>query len=212
LSIALQLRFWLLGGALVTTLPAIAGDATDASEPRFTGAITGYYYLMQDQPDFGVGVATLDRGRLHLEARYNYEVHDSASAFAGWKFSAGDALTFEFTPIIGGMFGVARGVVPGLEASVAWRNFDAYIEAEYVHDLNQPGSGYYYAWSEVGWKPAEWLRVGFVGQRTREVENGRDVQRGVFAQAIVGAITFSVYAFNPQNASRYAIASVGMRF
>jgi len=54
-----------------------------------TGAFdpeTGYYYAMRDQPDFGVGVATLDHGALHFEARYNDEAPKSTSIFAGWKF------------------------------------------------------------------------------------------------------------------------------
>ena len=106
-------------------------------------AITGYYYAMRDQPDFGVGVAALDRGPLHLEARYNYEARNATSVFAGWKFAGGDELTFEVTPIVGGLFGAARGIVPGAEASVAWRDFDAYIEAEYVRDLEDASASYY---------------------------------------------------------------------
>ncbi len=200
----------LIAGLLGAT-PARAADEANAEQPRFTGAITGYYYAMRDQPDFGVGVATLDRGPLHLEMRYNYEVHDAGSAFVGWKFAGGDELSFEFTPIIGGMFGAARGVVPGFEASVAWRDFDFYIEAEYVRDRNQPGPGYYYGWSELGWKPLPWLRVGLVGQRTQEVNTGRELQRGVFAQATVAKLTLSIFAFNPDDASRYVIFALGTR-
>ena len=212
MSLALLSRRALFGVALATAAPAIAAEDASPSASRPSGAITGYYYAMRDQPDFGVGVATLDRGPVHLELRYNYEVRDAASAFVGWKFSGGDEVTFEFTPIIGAMFGAARGAVPGLEASVAWRGFDAYVEVEYVHDLNQSDPAYYYAWSELAWKPVDWLRLGFVGQRTREVTNGRDLQRGVFAQATLQGVTLSVYAFNPDNASRYVIGAVGMRF
>ncbi len=142
------------------------------------------YYAMRDQPDFGVGVASLDRGPLHLEARYNYEARDSGSAFVGWKFAGGDTVSYEVTPIIGGLFGAARGVVPGLEVSVGWRTFDVYVEAEYVRDLDDSSASYYYAWSELGWKPVDWLRVGLVGQRTRTIDNGRDLQRGIFGQVI----------------------------
>jgi len=201
-----------LAASLVAGSTAYASDDGDATTPRVTGAVTGYYYSMRDEPDFGVGVATLDRGPLHLELRYNYEAHDAGSAFVGWKFSGGDVLTFEFTPILGTMFGAARGVVPGFEASLAWRDFDAYIEAEYVRDRNQSAPGYYYAWSELGWKPVPWLRLGLVGQRTREVETGRAVQRGMFAQATVDGLTLSLYAFNPNDASRYVIVALGARF
>ena len=192
---------------------AVFVDATAAAEDeRPSGAITGYYYAMRDEPDFGVGVATLDYKRWHFEARYNYEAENAGSAFVGYKFKGGDALTFEITPIVGALFGSSRGVVPGVEASVAWGPFDAYVEAEYVDDRRQPGTSYYYAWSELAWAPVEWLRVGLVGQRTNTVDTGREFQRGAFAQATIQRLTFGVYFFNPDSAARYVIGSVGASF
>ena len=191
---------------------ALAAEPDVKSEPETTFTLTGFYYAMRDEPDFTVGVASLNRGSLHLEARYNYEVHDAGSAFVGWNFAGGDALSFAVTPIVGALFGAARGVVPGIEASVAYGTFDAYIEAEYVHDLDQHSASYYYAWSELGWKPAQWLRIGLVGQRTREIENGRDLQRGAFAQLLIDKATLGVYAFNPDAGSRYIIVSLGAQF
>jgi hypothetical protein len=191
---------------------AVFADAMAAEDERPSGAITGYYYAMRDEPDFGVGVATLDHKRWHFEARYNYEAHNAGSAFVGYQFKGGDTVTFEVTPIVGALFGSARGVVPGLEASVAWGPLDAYVEAEYVDDRRQPGTSYYYAWTEIGWAPTEWLRVGLVGQRTSTVDTGRELQRGVFAQATVERLTFGVYFFNPDSSARYAIGSVGASF
>jgi hypothetical protein len=189
-----------------------AGDPEAETHPEWSGNVTGYYYAMRDQPDFGVGVAALNRGPLHLEARYNYEVHDAGSVFLGWNFSGGDSLTFQVTPIIGALLGDARGVVPGFEASVGWRTLDAYIEAEYVHDTKNASDSYYYAWTELGWKPVEWLRVGIAAQRTRVVHTDRDLQRGLFAQVMFGKATLGVYAFNPDEASRYAIVAFGVQF
>jgi hypothetical protein len=183
-----------------------------AAETQTTAAVTGYYYAMRDEPDFGVAVATIDHGSLHLEARYNYEVRNAGSVFIGWKFSGGEELTFEVTPIVGAMFNAARGVVPGVEASMAWRDFDAYIEAEYVNDRAHPGSSYYYAWSELAWRPTQWLRLGLVGQRTRTIDVGRDFERGLFAQVTIDRATLGVYAFNPGSSARYIIASLGVRF
>jgi len=196
---------------LAPTIRAAAHTAADG-EAAVTGTITGYYYAMRDQPDYGVGVASLNRGALHLEARYNYEAHRSGSVFAGWNFGGGENVTFQITPLIGALFGEVHGVVPGVEAGVAYRDVDAYIEAEYVHDLGNHNDSYFYAWSEVGWKPAKWLRVGLVGQRTREVENGRDLQRGGFIQLILDKATLGIYGFNPDSASRYLIISFGMQF
>ena len=192
---------------------AVAAAEPDAKgEPETTLALTGFYYAMRDQPDFGVGVASLNRGSLHLEARYNYEARDAGSVFAGWKFAGGDAVSFEVTPIVGALFGAARGAIPGVEASIAYATLDAYIEAEYVYDLAQHSASYLYAWSELGWKPVPWLRVGLAGQRTREIENGRDLQRGAFTQFFIDKATLGLYAFNPDSGSRYAIVSLGVQF
>jgi hypothetical protein len=196
----------------LAAMEANAGESAADAEANWSGNVTGYYYAMRNEPDFGVGVAALNRGPLHLEARYNYEVHDAGSVFVGWNFSGGESVTFQITPIIGALVGGARGVVPGFEASVAWRMLDAYIEAEYVHDNQNANDRYYYAWSELGWKPVEWLRVGIVGQRTRVVHTDRDLQRGLFAQVMLGKVTLSGYAFNPDSASRYAIAALGLQF
>src|SRR5262249_26787492 len=117
----------LIAGLLAVSPVAGASEDAASAGPPITVGATGYYYAMRDQPDFGVGVATLDRCPLHLELRYNYEVRNAGSAFVGWKFSGGDAITFEVTPIVGGMFGAARGAVPGVEASMGWRDFDIYI-------------------------------------------------------------------------------------
>jgi hypothetical protein len=86
------------------------------------------------------------------------------------------------------------------------------VEAEYVDDRRQPGTSYYYAWTELGWTPVEWLRVGLVGQRTNTVDTGREFQRGLFAQATVERFTFGVYFFNPESSARYVIGSVGASF
>ena len=180
--------------------------------PKLTGNITGFYYAMRDQPNFGVGVASLDRGSLHLEGRYNYEASNAGSAFAGWKFAGGEGLSYEITPIVGFTFGQLHAIVPGAEASLAYRKFDAYVEAEYVGDQQDHAASYVFAWSELGWSPVDGLRVGLVGQRSRVVHSERDLQRGLFAQVGIGRVMLSFYAFNPDLGSRYAIVSLGMDF
>ena len=81
-----------------------------------------------------------------------------------------------------------------------------------MHDTAQDGASYSYAWSELGWKPVEMLRMGLVGLRTRTVDTGRDLQRGVFGQLSIGKATLGAYAFNPDSGSRYVIAALGVRF
>lgn len=207
-------RFAVLACAAWLALSAGEARAADDSpaERALSGTITGYYYLLPDQPNYGMAVGVVNYGALHLEARYNYEARASASVFVGWTFAGGKEVTWEVTPLIGTLFGRSRGLVPGVEASVAYKAFDVYVEAEYVFDRQSSSDNYLYAWSELGWTPVEWLRVGIVGQRTRVVDNDRDLQRGVLMQVFAGRATISAYAFNPENSSRYTTVAVGFDF
>jgi hypothetical protein len=190
---------------------AHAADAVPADR-SLSGSLTGYYSALPDQPNLGMAVGAVNVGALRLEGRYNYEARASASAFVGWKFEGGDEVAWEVTPIIGTLFGRTTGVVPGLEAAVSYKSFDAYIEAEYVFDRDDSDASFTYAWIELGWTPVEWLRVGLVAQRTRVVSSDRDIQRGVLLQVLAGKATLSAYVFNPDGADRYATLALGIAF
>jgi hypothetical protein len=192
----------------ITTAPSSTAESN-----RWAYSATGMYYSFRDQDDFTLAVATADRGPLHIEARYNYEAIDSGSLFAGWKFSGGEKLTYELTPILGAVFGQKEGIAPGFEASLAYGIVDFYIESEYVRDLEVREDSFTYAWSELGFSPLEWLRFGLVGQRTMVFQSDRDIQRGFFAQVIYGKATLGVYVFNPDDSDdRFEVFSLGAKF
>ncbi len=159
-----------------------------------------------------LSIFAADRGPLHLEARVNYESVGARSAFIGWNFSGGDEVTWELTPLLGGAWGTTQAFVPGLEASVAWRRLDFYVEAEYVRDSAEHADSYTYAWSELGVRPVEWLRVGLAGQRTRAYGGEREFQRGPFAQATWGKITIGGYWFNPGASDQIFVGAIAATF
>ncbi len=146
------------------------------------------------------------------KSEYNYESVGARSAFVGWTFSGEDAVTWELTPLLGGAWGSVQAFVPGLEASVAWKQLDLYIEAEYVRDSNELSASYFYSWNELGWRPVEWLRIGIAGQRTRTYDNGRDFQRGPFAQVTWGPVTIGGFWFNPGSREQVFVGSIGATF
>lgn len=192
----------------MATAPSSTADA-----PGWTYSATGMYYSFRDQDDFFLAVATAERGSLHLETRYNYEAIDSGSLFVGWKFSGGEKLTWEVTPILGAVFGQKEGIAPGFEASIGYGIIDFYTEMEYVRDLEVKEESFYYSWNELGFTPWEWLRFGLVGQRTMIYQSDRDIQRGVFAQLIYRKMTLGAYVFNPDdNDSRFMVFSLGAEF
>ena len=114
--------------------------------------------------------------------------------------------------MIGGAWGSLRAVVPGVEASLAWRQFDLYVEAEYVRDNGDRDDSYWYAWSELGFRPAEWLRLGFAGQRTRAYGGERDLQRGPFVQFTWRSLTVGGYWFNPGSSDQVFVGSIGVTY
>ena len=194
-----------------------SGDApsppSSADVPGWAFAATGMYYWPPDEDSFLLVIATADRGPLHLEARYNYEALDTGSLFAGWTFAGGDKLTYELTPMLGAVFGDTQGIAPGFEAGLAYGVADFYIEAEYLYDFDNHEDSYTYAWSELGITPWEWLRFGLVGQRTRVYRSDRDIQRGGFAQLMLGQATLGLYVFNPDDdTDRLAVLSLGAEF
>jgi len=205
--------------AAIAATAAFADDAdpggrraSPSSKPSWEFAITAYPTAVRGGENYTSAIAVADRGPLHLEARYNYESIGARSAFVGWTFSGGETVTWELTPLVGGAWGTTRAFVPGLEASVSWGPLDFYVEAEYVRDGSERTDSYTYAWSELGLRPVEWLRVGIAGQRTRAYGGDREVQRGPFAQVTLGPVTIGGYWFNPTSNDQVFVGSIGATF
>lgn len=202
--------------AATTTLADDGGAggrrASPAAKPLWAVGITAYPTIIRGGDNYTSAIAVADRGALHLEARVNYEDQGARSAFVGWTFAGGDAITWEVTPIVGGAWGTLRAFVPGVEASVAWRQVDFYLEGEYVRDRKDRDDSYWYAWSELGYRPAEWLRLGLVAQRTRAYTGERELQRGPFVQFTFGPVTVGGYWFNPGSNDQVFVGQAGVSF
>jgi hypothetical protein len=184
--------------------------AGEAEAPSWSWSLTGTQYWLPNEPDFLLGIGIAKHGSLHLETRWQYEDLRSLSAFAGWTFFAGDAVHVEATPMAGPLIGRTTGLIPGLELTVGWRWLTFYTEDEYVFDLGDSSANYFYAWTELTATPVEFLTVGLVGQRTRQVHTSLDIQRGLLARLTWGPLTLGVYAFNIGTSDWYL--STGLTF
>jgi hypothetical protein len=207
------------GLAAIAAAPAMADEAavpgrraSPPSKEPWEFAITAYPPQVRGGDNTTSAIAAADRGPLHLEARYGYEMKDSRSAFVGWTFSGGETLAWELTPLVGGGWGPVRSFIPGFEASLAWGKLDFYVEAEFVRDRGEKTDSYNYAWSELGYRPLEWLRLGAVGQRTRAYGGDREFQRGPFVQVTVGPATIGGFWFNPGSKDQVFVGSIGASF
>lgn len=201
--------------AIVATSHAQAdgsGDTKQREAPAWTFSLTAFPTKVRGGDNYTSAIAIANRGSLQLEARYNYEAVGARSAFVGWTFSGGDEVAWEVTPLVGGAWGSVEAFVPGVEASLSWRRLDVYVEAEYVRDTSERDDSYFYAWTELGFRPVEWLRLGLAGQRTRAYGGERDYQHGPFAQFTWGPLTVGGYWFNPGSSEQVVVGSIGVSF
>ena len=186
----------------------VAGDVTRAQTTNAPGAgpaddggwsftASAYTYFLSDSRDYVQPTVSADRGRLHLEARYNYESLETGSAWLGVNFSGGKRVEWEFTPMLGGVFGDTTGIAPGFKGAIRWRQLELYGENEYVVDAGDHSDSFFYNWSELTLAPADSFRFGLVTQRTRVYQTEREIQRGVMASFSVKRVTLSGYVFNP---------------
>ena len=115
-----------------TNVPTSAATPTppEANEKAWSFSASAYTYFIPDDRNYVQPTFTADRGWLHLEARYNYEALDTGSAWVGYNFSGGEALSWEFTPMIGGVFGDTTGIAPGYKGSLSWWKLELYSEGE----------------------------------------------------------------------------------
>ena len=176
-------------------------EPRDSGEPwTFSGSL--YAYFPPDSGNYLQPTLTADHAWLHLEVRYNYEALDTGSAWLGYNFSGGDTVEWEFSPMLGGVFGKLTGVAPGYQGSVRWRRLELYSEGEYVIDSADPSASFFYNWSELTLGALEWLRIGAVAQHTHVYQTDRQIQRGLLVGFSYRRMDLTTHVFNPEGSNR----------
>jgi hypothetical protein len=214
----------------LTTLVLIAGrtlgeTATEASastdapiqiaeetENAWSLSASVYTYIVPDDGNYAQPTITFDRGWLHLEARYNYEDLETGSVWVGYNLGGGRKLAWEFTPMLGGVFGNTDGFAPGYKGSLSWWKLELYSEGEYVFDLGDSSDSFFYNWSELTLAPVDWFRFGLVTQRTKVYETDRDIQRGLLFAFTIKKLDVATYVFNPDESDPTVVLGVSFRF
>jgi hypothetical protein len=191
------------------TPPALSEEGDDKAWSFSASATT---YLVPDDREYVQPSFSADHGWLHLEARYNYENLKTGSAWIGYNFSGGKKLEWEFTPMLGGVFGNTTGIAPGYRLSLKYWKFEFSSEGEFVYDTGNSGDNFTYSWSELSVSPVEWFRFGLVGQRTRVYQTAVDIQRGLLVGCSYKEMNFTTYVFNLDQGKPTWVFSVGMTF
>jgi hypothetical protein len=169
-------------------------------------------YVVPAEPVYLQPTLAVDHGALHLEARYNYEARETASAWVGWNLSFGDELKLDLTPMVGGVFGQMKGLAPGLTLELSWGPLAWWSQSEYVFDLADVSQSYFYVWSELSVTGPEWLRVGLVLQRTRAFQTTTQVQGGPLAGVTLWKLSATVYLFAPGQDYQFVVISASGSF
>jgi hypothetical protein len=185
-----------------TNAPVAATQNTppEDGEPAWEFSASAYtYFVPEDDADFVQPTVTADRGWLHLEARYNYEAVDTGSAWIGYNFGGGETVTWEFTPMLGAVFGATDGIAPGYKGLLGWKKLEFYSEGEFVFDAGDSADSFFYNWSELALAPVESFWFGLVTQRTRVYQTDREIQRGLLAGFSFKQLEVSGYVFNPDD-------------
>ena len=185
---------------------ATAGDAAEsattvqeeeAEQSAWSFSASAYAYLVPDDVDYVQPTIIADHQWLHLEARYNYEDHDTVSLWGGYNFSCGEKVIFDATPMLGVVSGDTRGFAPGYSLGLAWRWLELYSEGEYLFSTQDEAESFFYSWSTLTLSPVDWLQLGLVGQRTRVYESDLEIQRGFLVGVSVHNVTMTAHMFNP---------------
>ena len=191
------------------TTPAVTKE-TD--EKAWSFSISASTYIVPDDQEYVQPTFTADRGWLHLETRYNYENLETGSVWVGYNFGGGEELEWEFTPMLGGVFGNTTGIAPGYKLSLTYWKFELSSEGEFVFDTGNSEGNFFYTWSELSVSPVDWFRFGLVGQRTRAYQAGVDIQRGLLVGFSYKKIDFTTYVFNLDQGKPTWVFSVGVSF
>jgi hypothetical protein len=204
------------GQTTTTTTPGATNSPPlvleDETEKAWSFSASVYTYVVPDQSAYAQPTVTADLGWLHLEARYNYEALETGSVWVGYNCAGGEKLSWEFTPMLGGVFGDIAGVAPGYKGSLSWWKLELYSEGEYVFDTGDSSESFFYNWSELTLAPADWFRFGLVTQRTRVYETDRDIQRGLLAGLSINKLDLTTYVFNPDDSKPTVVVAVAFSF
>jgi len=167
-------------------------DTLEASEWEY-GVETDLYFT---DPFIFLPIFNADKGKLHLEARYNYENLKTASAWVGYNIFGGDKFEYFVTPMVGGAFGRTNGIAAGLEFTFSIIGFELYSESEYLFNVKAKENNFFYNWTDLTYSPLDWLWLGISGQLTGVYQTELEIERGVLLGAAYKNWQFAGYYYN----------------
>lgn len=200
---------------ILPTLLGVAGVSAQSADSarvkawNFEASLLTYFV---PEDVYLLPILKADKGKLHLEGRYNYEDFNTFSVFGGYNFSGGNKLQYTITPMLGFAAGNTDGIAPGLEVDLSLGKFSFYTENEYLFELNDKDYSYFYSWSELSFAPKDWCWLGISWQRLKPYETERTLEKGFTAGFAFNNIALQGYYFNPGADGQFGVVSLSVSF
>jgi len=183
-------------------------DTLATSEWNF-GVETDLYFT---DPFILLPILTANKGKLHLETRYNYEDLKTASAWIGYNINGGDEFEYLITPMVGGAVGRTNGVAAGLEFIFSIVGFELYSESEYLFDVESKENNFFYNWTDLSYSPLDWFWFGVSGQITKVYETELETDRGLMLGVTYQNFEFTGYYYNAFTDDDFFMLSIAADF
>jgi len=183
-------------------------DALTTSEWNFS-VETDLYFT---DPFIFLPIFIADKGKLHLEARYNYEDLKTFSGWVGYNFYGGDEFEYFITPMIGAAVGRTDGIAPGLEFTLGYAGFELYSESEYLFDFASSEYNFFYSWTDLTYSPLDWLWFGISGQLAKVYETELETDRGLMLGVAYKNFEFTGYYYNAFTDDDFFMLALGTGF
>ncbi|PWB72831.1 MAG: hypothetical protein C3F15_10570 [Holophagae bacterium] len=195
-----------------TSAGTAAGTVAEDSGGVWAFSINAYAYLVPEDDDFLQPTVTADRGKLHLEARYNYEDFNTGSLWVGYNFSLDGEVTLTFTPMAAAVAGDTDGVAPGFNLAIDWWRLAFFSQCEYVFDSDGSEESFFYSWTELSVWPLDWLGAGVVVQRTKVADLDFEAEPGVLLGLAYKNADLTVYLFDLDGSDPVVVVGAGLSF
>lgn len=212
-------RRWVIAAMLVLAPAAAAagsgaaledGAPDDPNAPSYSLSL--YLNLVPDK-SYLLPMAAMTRGRLYVEARYQYEDLETASLWIGPVIAGGEQFSWWIAPVAGVAFGRTDGLAPGVDVELGWRRLSLSASAEYLFDLGDEDASFFYSWTEWIYNARDLFAPGITLERTRARDTGRGVNAGLTLYSRARGVSLSFYAFNPwDGADDYYVCGIGYEF
>ena len=167
-----------------------------------------YYYMNNKAFSFTPVLWYQGNSGWYAEVRYNYEAEKTLSVFMGKTFVNTSSFSYCISTMAGVVTGEFNGVALALNAELEYKKLFFSLQSEHTFSIENRNTNFIYCWSDVGYRPFDWLSTGFSIQQTSLC--GAKFEKGFFIRAQWRNWGLPLYVFNPEKAGKYVV--LGLNF